>query len=83
MVVVLIEGVVNDAPVPTMFPPLAASYQSIVVPLALVAEINTVPVPHLEPETGLVAADGTAFTVAATSVLGADTQPLVVLRATA
>ena len=79
----LIDGVVNDAPVPTRFPPLEASYQSIVVPLALVAEIETVPVPHLEPEMGAVACAGTVFTVATTSVLVADTQPLVVLRATA
>jgi hypothetical protein len=79
----LIDGVVNGLPVPTRFPPLEASYQSIVVPVPLVALIDTVPVPHLEPGTGLVAAAGTGLTVAVTLVLVEETHPLVVFRATA
>ena len=77
------EGVVNDVPVPTRFPPVDASYQSIVVPPALDAESVTVPVPHREAGTGFVAFAGTVLTVAATAVLVEETQPVVVLRATA
>ena len=58
-------------------PPLDASYQSTVVPAALDAEIVTVPVPHLELPVP-VGAVGTAFTVAITGVLVADTHPVVV-----
>jgi hypothetical protein len=37
-----------------------------VVPAALDAEIDTVPVPHLEPDTGVVATAGTGLIVAVT-----------------
>jgi len=54
--------VVNDvAPVDRALPPEVAAYQSIVSPAAALAEMVTVPVPHLElpvPVGGL----GTAFT---------------------
>jgi len=49
-----------------------------VVPAGLVAEIVTVPVPHLDPLTGKVAAPGTGLTVAVTGVLVEDMQPVVV-----
>ena len=71
-------GVVKLAPVPNNVPADAASYQSMVVPAALVADIVTVPVPHLEPFTGAVAAAGTVFIVAVTAVLVAEIQPVVV-----
>ena len=71
------------APLPNNVPPVAASYQSMVVPAGLVADIVTVPGPHLEPLTGAVAAAGTAFTVAVTAVLVADTHPVVVFLASA
>ena len=74
-------GVVNDVvPVPpaSTTPPDAAAYQSIVSPAPTVADIVTVPVPHLEPFTGAVGAAGAALTVAVTGVLVADTQPVVV-----
>jgi hypothetical protein len=74
-------GVVKLAPVPNNVPADAASYQSMVVPAALVADIVTVPVPHLEPLTGAVAAAGTAFIVAVTAVLVAEIQPVVVFLA--
>ena len=77
-----IEGVVKLAPVPTNTPPVEASYQSMVVPVADVADITTVPVPHLAPFTGDVAAAGKAFNVAITAVL-ADTQPVFVFLASA
>jgi hypothetical protein len=79
-VVVDILGVVNDVvPVPPVrtAPPVAAAYQSTVSPAPTLAEIITVPVPHLElsvPVGGL----GTAYTVAVTGVLVADIQPVVV-----
>ena len=57
-------------------PPVATSYQSITFP-ALLAEILTVPVPHLEPLVP-VGAVGIVFTVAVTAVLVADVQPVVV-----
>ena len=49
-----------------------------VVPAGLVADIVTVPVPHLEPLTGAVAAAGTGFIVAVTAVLVVEIQPVVV-----
>ena len=76
-------GVVKLEPLPNNVPPLDASYQSIVVPAALVAEIVTVPGPHLEPFTGDVAAAGIAFMVAVTAVLVDDTQPVVVFLVSA
>ena len=63
-------------------PPEAAAYQSIVSPVPGVAEIETVPVPHLDaPEP--VGATGTVLTVATTAVLEEDTQPVVVFLASA
>jgi len=73
-------GVVNDVvPVPPVrtVPPVAAAYQSTVSPAPTLADIATVPGPHLE----LPAAVGTLgieFIVAVTGVLDADTQPVVV-----
>ena len=60
-------------------PPEAASYQSIVFPAEL-AVIVTVPVPHLETLPAVGAA-GTVLTVAATVVLVADIQPVVIFLA--
>ena len=72
-------GVVNDVvPLTNAAPPVAAAYQSIVSPAPTLAEIVTVPVPHLEPFTGLIGAAGSGFTVAVTGVLVDDTQPVVV-----
>ena len=73
-------GVVNDVvPVPPVrtVPPVAAAYQSTVSPAATLADIVTVPVPHLELPAG-VGTLGIEFTVAVTGVLDADTQPVVV-----
>jgi hypothetical protein len=55
-------GVVKElTPVPPAktVPPDGTSYQSIVAPATGVADRLTVPVPHLEPSTGLVGASGT------------------------
>ena len=65
------------APAPINVPPVDASYQSMVVPPALVADNVAVPVPHTAPSTGLIADDGIVFTVAVTGTLVADTQPVV------
>ena len=54
-------GVVKLEPLPNNVPPVDASYQSIVVPAGLVAEMVTVPVPHLVPFTGEVGAVGKEF----------------------
>ena len=70
-VVKLVDPLNNNVPA------VDASYQSTVVPAALVADIVTVPVPHLELFVP-VGAVGTAFTVATTGVLVADIQPVVV-----
>ena len=73
-------GVVNDVvPVPPVrtAPPVAAAYQSTVSPAPTLADIVTVPVPHLELPAG-VGTLGIEFTVAVTGVLDADTQPVVV-----
>ena len=56
MVLVLIEGVVKvSVPVPLAKgePPLGFAYQSMVSPVPTVAEILTVPVPHLEAFTAV------------------------------
>ena len=80
--VVLIDGVVKEVdPVISAVPPLAAAYQSIVSPAPGVAEMVTVPVPQRELGTAVGAA-GNAFIVAMTADL-AETQPVVVLRASA
>jgi len=79
-------GVVNEvAPEPPArtVPPLAAEYQSIVVPAGLVAEIVTVPGPHLEPLAGNVGAVGNGLIVAVTAVRVEDLQPVVVFLASA
>jgi hypothetical protein len=80
-VVALIDGVVNGVPDPSNVPPVAASYQSIIVPATDDAEIETVPGPHLEPTTGVVGLAGTALTVAVTDVLVVEIHPVVELRA--
>jgi hypothetical protein len=79
-------GVVNDVvPVPpaNTAPPVAAAYQSIVSPAPTLADMTTVPVPHLEPLTGLVGAAGTVFTVAVTATLVAEVHPVVVFLTSA
>lgn len=60
-------------------PPVEAANQSMVAPALAVAEIFTVPVPHLIPT---VATVGLLFTIAVTAVL-TDTQPVVVFLASA
>jgi len=70
-------------PVPSNEPPVDALYQSIVVPAGLVAEIVTDPVPHLEPLTGNVAAEGTALIDAVTAVRLVDKQPAMMFLACA
>ena len=69
-------------PLNSNVPPVEASYQSMVVPAALDADIVTVPVPHLELPVPVGAA-GTALIVATTGVLVADIQPVVVFLACA
>ena len=81
----LIEGVVNEfVPVPPAngLPPLAAAYQSVVSPAPGVAEIATVPVPHLAPFVPVGRA-GMLLTVATTAVLEAEIQVVLVFRASA
>ena len=75
------DGVVKLKPLPINVPPVDALYQSI-VPVGLLADIVTVPGPHLDALTGPVAAAGAVFIVAVTSVLGVETQPIVVFLAT-
>ena len=58
-------------------PPEAAAYQSIVSPAPGVAEMLTVPVPHLEPPVP-VGAEGILFIVATTAVREAEVQAVVV-----
>ena len=67
---------VNDVPVPSDAPPVAAAYQ-LMVPADAVAPRVTVPVPHVEPGVTSVIV-GMAFTVAVTAVLDAVVQPLAV-----
>ena len=77
----MVNDVVPVPPVRTV-PPVGAAYQSTVSPAPTLADIVTVPVPHLElsvPVGGL----GTAFTVAVTAVLVADLHPEVVFLASA
>ena len=69
-------GVVNEVPVPSDVPPVAAAYQ-FKVPALAVAPMVTVPVPHIDA--GVVAVTvGMAFTVAMTAVLVAVVQPVLV-----
>jgi hypothetical protein len=74
--------VVPEPPARTV-PPVAAEYQSMVVPKGLVADMVTVPGPHLEPLIGNVGAEGRELIVAVTGVLLEDTQPVVVFLAPA
>ena len=86
MVVADILGVVKlVTPVPPARgdPPVAAAYQSMVSPPPTVAEITTVPVPHLVKGPPAVGAAGAAVTVAVTAVLVADRQPPAVTLASA
>lgn len=69
-------GVINEVPVPTNVPPVAASYQ-LIVPAEAIALRVTVPVPHTDP--GVVPVTvGIAVTVATTAVLEAVVQVPVV-----
>ena len=71
-------GVVKElVPLDNGTPPEAASYQSMVSPAAGVAEMVTVPVPHLAAPVP-VGALGIVLTVAVTGVRVADTHPVVV-----
>ena len=67
---------VNDVPVPSDAPPVAAAYQ-LMVPAEAVAPRVTVPVPQVDPGV-VVAIVGIAFTVAVTAVLDAVVHPLAV-----
>ena len=78
MTTLQILGVVKEVdPLCNAEPPEAAAYQSIVSPAPGVAEIFTVPVPHLEPPVP-AGATGKAFMVATTAVLVAEKQAVVV-----
>ena len=68
-----ILGVMNDAPVETDAPPVAAAYHIAVEPVAQVAPKVTVPVPQIAAGVTF-GATGFALTVAATGVLP-DSQP--------
>ncbi len=69
-------GVVNEVPVASDVPPVAAAYQ-FKVPALAVAPMVTVPVP--QRLAGVVAVTvGIAFTVAMTAVLVAVVQPVLV-----
>ena len=68
-------------PLSKAVPPLVAANQSMVAPVAGLAEMVTVPVPHLEPAVP-VGATGTAPSVATTAVLVADIQVVPMLAAT-
>jgi hypothetical protein len=79
-------GVVNELvpePPARTDPPVETEYQSIVVPAGLVAEIVTVPGPHLEPLTGDVGAVGKGLIVAVTGVRLLDIHPVAVFLASA
>jgi hypothetical protein len=71
-----IDGVVKVPLVPSAAPPEAAAYQ-VIVPSVAVADKATVPVPQRVPEVDPVIL-GVTFTVAATAVLDAVAQPLMV-----
>jgi hypothetical protein len=55
-------------------PPVDAAYQSAVTPPEVLALITTVPVPHLDPATPAVGADGTVLMVATNAVREVETQ---------
>ena len=73
----------DDVPDPLArtVPAVDVAYQSMVVPAGLVAEITTLPVPHLKPLTGKVGAAGRGLIVAVTAVRVADKHPVVVFLA--
>ena len=74
--VTVIDGVVNEVPVPMLVPPVAAAYQ-FMVPAEAVAPRVTVPVPHIPAGVVAVIA-GAELTVATTAVLAAVVQPPIV-----
>ena len=63
----------NEVPVPSVEPPVAAAYQ-LIVPADAVAPRVTVPVPHVLPGVVPVMV-GTGLTVATTAVRAAVVQP--------
>jgi hypothetical protein len=73
--------VYEAVPEDTFEPPLEASYQSIVQPVAVVALKVTVPEPQRVLLLALVGAAGTAFTVIV-PVAAALTQPLALVTVT-
>jgi hypothetical protein len=76
-----IDGVVYEIdPLNNKFPLLDAEYQSIVCPDPGVAEMVTVPDPHLADETA-TGADGIELIIAATAVLVVEIQPVEVVLA--
>jgi putative intracellular protease/amidase len=75
-----VNEVVPEPPARTV-PPVAAEYQSMVVPGGLVADMSTVPVPHLEPLTGDVGDVGNGLIVAITGVRLGDIHPVEVFLA--
>jgi hypothetical protein len=73
-------GVVNELvpePPARTTPPLAAANQSMVVPAGLVAEMVTIPGPHLDPLTGDAGAVGKGLMVAVTTFARPKYNPLL------
>ncbi len=66
----------NDVPVASDVPPVAAAYQFKVPALAVAPKV-TVPVPHIDAGVVVVTV-GVVFTVAMTAVLVAVVQPVLV-----
>jgi hypothetical protein len=77
-----VNEVVPVPPARTL-PPVGTEYQSMVVPAGVVADMITVPVPHLEPLTGDVGAVGKGLMVAITGVRLVDIHPVEVFLACA
>jgi len=71
---------VLGVPVVKTEPPVEAEYQRISIPVAVVAEIFTVPVPQREAPTALVGTAGSALIVATTAVREVETQLPTVVR---
>lgn len=69
-------------PINKVEPPDAAAYQSIVSPEPAVADITTVPVPHLAAPVP-IGAFAVEFTAAVTCTLAEEIQPVVVFLASA
>ena len=83
MMVAEMLGVVNDVfPLSKAEPPEAAAYQSMVSPAPAVAKSVSVPAPQREAPVPL-GAEGLLFIDAVTAARLEDTQPVVVLRASA